>query len=146
MSVLKGEEEKGLFLSSLARYKKRFGFKLYGLVIMDNHFHLLLETNETNDISKVMQSFLLSFGNRYRKRHHYAGHLWESRFQSRLLVNEVYVLECLDYIHNNPVKAGVVAKPEDYPWSSFFFYSGSINNRISDYIALDRFGDTSTIT
>lgn len=97
MGVLKRDEEKALFLSTLVHYKKRFEFRLYGLVIMDNHFHMLLETNATNDISKVMQAVLLSFGNKYRKIHNYTGHLWQSRFQSRLLDNEGYALECLEY-------------------------------------------------
>jgi REP element-mobilizing transposase RayT len=146
LAVLKADEEKKLFLSTLAYYKRRFDFRLYGLVLMDNHFHMLLETNEINDISKVMQAFLLSFGNKYRKRHDYIGHLWQDRFQSRLLDNEGYCLECLEYIHNNPVKAGLVERAEDYPWSSIFLYSSTKDKRIGNFIALDRFGDTSAVT
>lgn len=145
-AVLESEAEKTLFLKTLADCKKRFQFKLYGIVLMDNHFHMVIETCQISPISKVMQAFLLSYGNKYRKRKSYLGHLWQHRFQSRLLENEGYVLECLDYIHNNPVKSGLSQKPEDYPWSSHFIYAGSENKHMSDVIALDRLGDTPAVS
>jgi REP element-mobilizing transposase RayT len=146
VAVLQGEDEKALFLRTLADYKERFQFKIYGIVLMDNHFHMLLETNQANHISKVMQAVLLSFGNKYRKMNSYCGHLWQHRFQSRLLENEGYVLECLEYIHENPVKAGLCQRPQDYLWSSCFLYTGLENNRIAELVSVDRFGTTSATT
>jgi len=138
--ILKDESEKVLFLKTLADYKGRFQFKLYGVVLMDNHFHMIIETSQASNISKIMHAFLLSYGNKYRKRKNYVGHLWQHRFQSRLLENRSYVLECLDYIHNNPVKSGLSGRAEDYLWSSYFLYSGFENKKISDLINVDHFG------
>ena len=147
INVLARVEEKTLFLKTLENYKQRFLFKLYGIVLMDNHFHMIVETGQTNHISKVMQAILLSFGNKYRKRQNYLGHLWQHRFQSRLLENEGYVLECLEYIHNNPVKSGLVDRAENYVWSSLFLYAGFDNKDMQALINLDRFGgDTSAGT
>ena len=145
-AVFKGDHEKELFLKTLAVYKERLQFKLYGFVLMNNHFHILLETHEVNNISKVMQSILLSYGSKYRKHNVYLGHLWQHRFQSRLLENEGYVLECLDYIHENPVKVGLVKEAKDYPWSSYFLYAGLENKKIAELIDTDRFGDTLAVT
>ena len=123
------DQDKINFLEVLAQYKERFGFRIYGLMILDNHFHLVVETKQVNNISKVMQAVFLSYGNKYRKRYSYRGHLWESRFQSRIIEGEKYILACIDYIHNNPVKVGVVAEAKDYPWSSYFIYSGLDNKQ-----------------
>lgn len=58
--VLNGETSKILFIDILEKYRKRFAFKLYAFVLMDNHFHLILEANRRHSISKVMQAVLLS--------------------------------------------------------------------------------------
>jgi putative transposase len=145
-AILRSDSEKEIFLGTLADYKERFAFKLYGFVLMDNHFHMILETGQLNHVSRVMHAFLLSFGNKYRKMNHCSGHLWQHRFQSRLLENEGYVLECLEYIHNNPVKSGLVERAEDYSWSSYFLYAGNENKTIDNLIRLDRFSTTPLAT
>jgi REP element-mobilizing transposase RayT len=146
--VLGSDKEKEAFLRTLAYYKERLGYKIYAFVLMDNHYHMMIETNEVNDISKVMQVILLSFGSKYRKRHGFIGHLWQGRFQSRILKDEGYVLECLDYIHENPVKAKIVESVEKYEWSSYFKYFGLENKRIDGLIHTDccRLGDTSPVS
>ncbi len=93
-----------------------------------------------------MQAIVLSYGNKYRKRCSYRGHLWENRFQSRIIQGDKYILECLDYIHHNPVKAGIVAEAKDYPWSSYFVYCGLENKKVSERIGVDRYGDISLIS
>ncbi|MDP2930522.1 MAG: transposase, partial [bacterium] len=60
-AILKEEQDKISFLETLSKYKERFNFKLYCLVLMDNHVHLVIETNHLFNISKIMQSILLSY-------------------------------------------------------------------------------------
>ena len=98
--VFKSDEDKMAFLSVLAKYKERFCFKIYGFVLIDNHYHMVIETDSVNHISKIMQAVQLAYGSQFRKKYKYLGHLWQSRFQSRIIESERYILECLDYIHN----------------------------------------------
>ena len=100
------------------RYKNRFSFKLYALVIMDNHAHLLIRPGSLHNISCVMQAILLSYSVKYCKKYDYVGHVWQGRFEARLVESEEYLRECVDYIHDNPLKAGMVKASRGYPWSS----------------------------
>ena len=136
--VLKGDENKFLFLESLSGFKSRFGFKLYGFVLMDNHAHLIVETSDTINISKIMQAVTLSYSVKFRKRHSYSGYVWQGRFKSNVIEDDRHIIECINYIHNNPVRAGIVEKDEDYPWSSYSFYN-DLDSKVGDLINIDKF-------
>lgn len=142
-AVLKEKEDKILLLKTLAKFKERFQFKLYGLCLMDNHAHLVIEASHSATVSRIMQAVLLSFSFQYRRKYKYIGHVWQGRFRSNVIEGDNYILECLEYIHNNPVRANMVRVAEDYPWSSFCLYQGTINAIIDKEIKLDRYGDTS---
>ena len=142
--ILKKKEDKENFLMSVAKHKQRFNFKLYGFVLMDNHVHMVMETGPINNISKIMHSILLSFSVKYRKRTGYVGYVWQGRFKNKIIEGEKYVLECIDYIHNNPVRAKMVSSPEKYIWSSYWVYSEGTNKTVEPIIDLDQYGDSST--
>lgn len=137
-NILKEDKDKESFLESLAKFKFRFGFKLYGFVLMDNHVHLIIGTNSKVNISKIMHAITLSYSVKFRKKYLYSGYVWQGRFKSNVIDGDRYILECLNYIHNNPVRAGMVAKAEDYLWSSYQFYNG-FENKVKDYIQIDWF-------
>ncbi len=65
---------------------------------------------------------------------------------NEIIEGEKYILGCLDYIHNNPIKVGIVAEAKDYPWSSYFIYSGLDNKQISERSVIDHYGDTSLVS
>jgi len=109
------------YLGTLSRLAKKFRLKIYAYVLMSNHVHLLLETLEAN-ISVAMHEINLAYSRYFNSKHGHTGHLFETRFKSRLLQKERYFLAVLRYIHLNPVKAGMVARPEDYRWSSHTGY------------------------
>jgi REP element-mobilizing transposase RayT len=144
--VLADSKDKEALLKTLSKYKGRFGFKFYGFVLMDNHAHLVLGTDHTSNISKIMQAILLSYSLKFRKKYNYVGHVWQGRFKSNVIEGENYILECLGYIHNNPVRANIASHAQDYSWSSYCFYHKIPNRVIEDLIELDRYGDTSCIT
>lgn len=144
--LLNSNESKIDFLNTVSKYKKRFGFKLYCFAIMDNHIHLIIETNRLFNISKVMQAIMLSFSLKFRMKNEYTGHVWQGRFRSKLIRDEGYILECIEYIHNNPVRASFVEKAKDYLWSSYGFYNTGVNAELINRIEVDRFGDTSVTT
>ncbi|MFC1593866.1 transposase [Candidatus Omnitrophota bacterium] len=138
--ILKNEEDKISFLLSLAKYKERFSFRVYGFVLMDNHIHMIMEVNEKHTISKVMQAILLSYSRKYRSKYGYVGHLWQGRFNSIPMLKERYILELIDYIHHNPVRAKMVTQAIDYIWSSARFYAKLENKEIDETILIDEYG------
>jgi REP element-mobilizing transposase RayT len=138
--ILEWNDDKELFLKSLQKFKSRFAFKLFGFVLMDNHVHLVIRTNSKVNISKIMHAIELSYSVKFRKKYAYSGYVWQGRFKSNVIDDENYILECINYIHNNPVRAGMVERIEDYPWSSYHFYNG-LESRMGNHIGVDRFSE-----
>lgn len=96
---------------------------IIGYCIMTNHVHLLLRENDDN-LSSYMKSVQVSYVSWYNSKYERCGHLFQDRFKSEAVENDAYLLTVIRYIHNNPVKAGIVKKPELYPWSSCANYYG----------------------
>lgn len=96
----------------------RYDCALHAYVLMTNHVHLLTTPREPGGVSRMMQAigrrYVGSFNARYRR----TGTLWEGRFKSALVDSEHYALACYRYIELNPVRAGIVASPREYRWSS----------------------------
>jgi REP-associated tyrosine transposase len=106
------------FLTALADLKERKPFELYGYCLLNNHFHLLLRPRGAS-ISRIMQSLLVSHTQRYHRHYHSGGHVWQGRFKSPVIQNDEHLLTVLRYIEANPLRAALVKRAEDYPWSSY---------------------------
>jgi putative transposase len=106
------------FLVAMADLKDRKPFDLYGYCLLNNHFHLLLRPRGV-PISRIMQSLLVSHTQRYHKRHRSGGHVWQGRFKSPVIQNDEHLLTVLRYVEANPLRARIVKRAEDYPWSSY---------------------------
>jgi putative transposase len=98
--------------------KERRPFELYGYCLMANHIHLLIRTRIT-PISRIMQVMLGSHTQRYHRFHNSSGHVWQGRFKSPVIQNDDHLLNVLRYIEANPLRAGIVARADEYRWSSF---------------------------
>ena len=109
------------FKNILRRTKERYSYLLHSYVLMDNHYHLLIETPYAN-IKQVMQNINTSYTVYVNKRHKRTGHLLQGRYKAFIIDKEIYLLELGRYIHLNPVRAGIVKRPEDYKWSSYREY------------------------
>jgi putative transposase len=113
------EADYRFYLRYLKEFADQFGCALHAYVLMTNHVHLLL-TPEREDSAALMMKHL---GQRYvqyvNRSYRRTGTLWEGRFRSCLTQSEDYVLACYRYIELNPVRAGLVVKPQDYRWSSY---------------------------
>jgi putative transposase len=123
------------FLVSLAELKERKPFKLYGYCLLDNHFHLLLRPTGDASISRIMQSLLISHTQRYHRHHRSGGHVWQGRFKSPVIQNDEHLLAVLRYIEANPVRARVVKKAGQYPWSSYGAHGEGQANELVDRLA-----------
>jgi putative transposase len=109
------------FLRYLLNAKIKYNFYLYAYVLMNNHYHLLIETSQPN-LSKIMHYINSAYTTYYNIKRHKYGHLFQGRYKSILVDKDSYLLELTRYIHLNPVRANIVAKPEDFKYSSYQCY------------------------
>ena len=119
-----------MFLSMLVKELERYQCKLHAYCLMTNHYHLLLETSES-EVWKFMKKLAHNYAQYYNSANQFKGHLFEGRYKSCLVQDDAYFLQTSRYIHLNPAKAGMVAHPEDYPWSSYRTMIGMQDDRIT---------------
>lgn len=96
--------------------------KIMAYCIMINHAHLLVYQEDRKQLSAFMQKVNTSFAKFYNKRNEREGYVFKGRFFSQEIEDIKHLYNCLVYIHQNPVKAGIVEKIEDYPYSSYQEY------------------------
>ena len=118
---------KGYLINILKETKAKYDFKLYGYVIMDNHYHMIIQTIDT-PISKVMHNINFHYGKYYNYKEERTGPVFDDRYKGILVENERYLLQLLKYIHLNPVRANMCLSIEDYKWSSDVFYRRNMKN------------------
>jgi len=106
------------FLELLGELSDQFGLEVWSYVCMGNHYHLLLKTTEAN-LSEGMQWFGSSYSSYYNWRHCRSGHLFQGRFKGFQVDKGDYLKRLILYIHRNPLRAGLVDRLLDYPWSSY---------------------------
>ena len=114
--------DRRLFLRRLGEMAERYEIEVYAYVLMANHYHILMRTHRAN-LSKAMHWFGVSYTNRFNAMHGRSGHLFQGRFKSMLVENDAYLLGVSHYIHRNPLRAGIVKRLVDYPWSSYRAYA-----------------------
>ena len=106
------------YLQDLHALVQQHRCRLHAWVLMTNHVHLLLTPESRGGVSTLMQGLGRRYVRYINDRYSRTGTLWEGRFKSCLVAGEDYLLTCMRYIELNPVRAGMVADPADYPWSS----------------------------
>jgi REP element-mobilizing transposase RayT len=121
-SIFRTDDDRRLFLSLLEELSARFRIELNAYVLMGNHYHLLLNTAEAN-LSTAMQWFGTTYTRKFNIANQLNGHLFQGRFKSILVQNDAYLLRLSCYIHRNPLRAGIVERLADYPWSSYLHYA-----------------------
>lgn len=118
-------EDLHLFLGVLERVVSRFHLLLYAYCVMDNHFHLVLETPDGN-LSKAMRQLNGVYTQAFNRRHGRVGHVLQGRFKAILVDRDSYLLELCRYVVLNPVRARTTRKPDTYPWSSYRASAGLV--------------------
>ena len=149
-AIFRDDQDRGHFLELLEAVSGQFGVRLHAYVLMDNHYHLLVETPRAN-LSRAMQWLNVSYSGWFNRRHQRAGHLFQGRFKAIVLDRDESAVEVSRYVHLNPVRvrryrldkaarqrsraglrkphpirsvAGRVAQLRRYRWSSYRAYIG----------------------
>jgi putative transposase len=122
-AIFKSQKDREKFLEYLESAVVRYGAVIHVWCLMDNHYHLLVETPEGN-LSQIMRHLNGAYTTYFNVKRKRAGHLFQGRYKAILVEADQYAAELSRYIHLNPVKAGIVDKPEGYVWSSYRNYIG----------------------
>lgn len=147
--MLRGNDGQDIFFSDADRSAmclllqegvERYKHRIHAFCFMNNHVHLLMQVGEIS-LSKIMQNIAFRYSQKINRKNGRIGHLFQSRFKAVLIEEEVYFKRLLRYIHMNPVRAKIVAIPEQYIWSSHNVYLGQneFNWMTVDY-GLSKFG------
>jgi REP-associated tyrosine transposase len=112
------DEDRSFYLFHLSRLLPGAGCQLHAYCLMDNHLHLLLTAKAETGCALLMKAIAQLHAQYINKNYRRSGYLWESRFKSCLVQSEDYLLACYRYIELNPVRAGLVRRPDEYRWSS----------------------------
>ncbi|MBN1664868.1 MAG: transposase [Deltaproteobacteria bacterium] len=112
------DEDRGFYKSTLKSYCKSCRIDILSYCLMNNHIHLLAVPEEANSLSRCVGRTNLLYTQHVNRKYRRSGRLWQNRFFSVIVGDEIYLWSVMRYIELNPVKAGIVKDPLAYPWSS----------------------------
>ena len=134
--IFKENIDKGYFIKQLKDTTKGMNYRIFGYVLMDNHYHLLVQT-----LDKKLQEIMHQINNKYSKyfnsKYERVGHVFQGRYKAIVVQDERYLVEVLRYIHQNPVNAGICKVVGGYKWSSDIFYRKGIKGFVNIDIVLN---------
>ena len=110
------------FLGILKKYRKEENFDIIAYCLMENHYHLLLKID--SDMDRIMKKIATAYAFYFNTKYERVGHLFQDRYKSIPIENDLYLLSVVRYIHNNPAKA-CICPADKYRWSSWRAYTGS---------------------
>ena len=112
------DEDRQVFLDLLSELLTRHDIICYAYCLMDNHYHLLIETPRSN-LSQLMRELNGRYTRFFNKTRRRMGHVFQGRYKAIIVQKDNYLLELSRYIVLNPVRAGMIDSPENYYWSSY---------------------------
>lgn len=123
-AIFRDAEDYAAFLRWLREAAKQFKVAIHAYVLMPNHLHLLASPADGVGLSRMMQWVGRHYVPYFNARYQRVGTLWQGRYKATVIDPDKYLMACSRYIESNPVRAGLVATPADYPWSSFAHHAG----------------------
>ena len=139
--IFRNDQDRKTFLDTLEDVIFRYNWLCHAYCLMDNHYHLLIDTPEGN-LSIGMRQLNGNYTQRFNKRHSRVGHLFQGRFKAVLIQKDSHLLEASRYVVLNPVRVGMVQNPEEWIWSSYGATAGHTKPHpclVTDWV-LSQFG------
>ncbi len=133
--IFEDEEDNQKFIETIKNYKAVSGYKVFAYCLMSNHVHILLKV-EKEELDLIMKRIAGSYVYWYNWKYHRVGHLFQDRFKSEPVEDDIYFLTVLRYIHQNPIKSGIVKDIDDYQYSSYNDYVKNKNIVVDTEFAL----------
>jgi len=117
-AIYRGDDDRRGFLGVLSDVWMRYNWSIHAYCLMSNHYHLLVETPEAN-LAQGMRQLNGVYTQRFNRTHARVGHVFQGRYKAILVEKDSYLLELARYVVLNPVRAGLVGTPAEWPWSSY---------------------------
>jgi len=131
------------YLHALGEVTKTLEIAVHAYVLMPNHVHLLMTPTDAKAIGRAMQAIGRRYVRWFNDRRARTGALFEGRYRSTLVEADRYLLACMRYIELNPVRAGIVQRPDEFPWSSYRHHAGlTVESGVSDHPLYWALGNT----
>ena len=124
-AIFRETEDYVNFLGRLRDAAKQFKVAIHAYVLMSNHVHLLATPSDADGLAKMMQWVGRYYVPYFNQKYGRVGTLWQGRYRATVIDSEPYFMLCSCYIDQNPVRAGIVATPGEYPWSSYLHHVGA---------------------
>ena len=135
-AIFLDDDDRAYFVGTLAMKNLERQFAVYAYCLMDNHVHLIINEGSEN-ISRIMKRIQVSYVYYFNKKYGRSGHLFQDRFKSEAVEDNLYLLTAIRYLHHNPVKAQMVSRPSEYHWSSYSLYLGNTAGYPKNLVAVD---------
>ena len=124
--IFENNKDKAVYEKLIFLYKNEFDIHILSYSIMDNHTHILIEVKTVESMSKFMHKVNTLYATYYNKEYARTGYVFKNRYKSQIINSLKHLYRCIDYIHDNPVKAGICQNRDQYQYSSFTkLYKGS---------------------
>ena len=123
-AIVHDDEDRERLLAGIREHAASAQVAVHAYVLMTNHLHLLATPATSDGLPQMMQALGRGYVRHFNRRHLRSGTLFEGRYRSAVIEAERHLLACMAYIDLNPVRAGMVAQPQDYPWSSYRHHVG----------------------
>jgi REP element-mobilizing transposase RayT len=124
--IFEDDTDRRRLLEIVEQGMKRFDAAVFAYCLMGNHYHFVLHTHQPN-LSRLMRHINGVYTQAYNRRHRKVGHLFQGRFKAVLVDKDAYLLEVCRYVDLNPVRAGMVRRPQDWTWSSYRAHTGKVD-------------------
>jgi putative transposase len=121
--VFFSDEDRRIYLAWLGKYATKHGMKIVAYCLMPNHVHFVVVPAEEESLQRAFKPLHMRYAQHINRARGWSGHFWQGRFFSSAL-DEPHFLAAVRYVERNPVRAGMVMKAEDYPWSSAAAHCG----------------------
>ena len=129
--IFEKPEDIKYYVKIMYKIKEEHNINIIAYCIMNNHTHMLIETKSIEQLSKYMQRINTTYGKYYNKKYSRVGYVFRDRYKAEGIYSEKHLYNCIKYIHNNPVKAGICNKAEEYPYSNYKMMKNEFKERYS---------------
>ncbi len=138
--IFDSQENKEKYMKIIEETKEKINTTILAYCIMGNHIHILFYEKDVHQLTKFMHRVNLIYAKYYNKKNDRVGYVFRDRYNLQPILSEKYLYSCVKYIHNNPVKANLCEKPEQYEYSSFkknrFYTNTEIERNVRKFIVM----------
>lgn len=117
-TIFHDEKDFAVFIALIGRLRRECPTRIYAFCLMSNHFHAIVQSRDIDTMSRLMHKLMRGYTVHHHRRHNTSGRLWQDRYKAFPIERDEHFLVAVRYVLRNPVRAKLVQRPRDYPWSS----------------------------